>query len=133
MKSEPDPVVLGLILIGMLIVGLWILSGVFTVIGAIFEVLGEILGCIFEWLFSESEESKKQAAAQAAAIAEQQAQVALLQAQIAWDAHQIDMSLPCPKCELLAPPIPGTGTRYRCAACSHQFAGPEHNVFGRPG
>jgi hypothetical protein len=38
-----------------------------------------------------------------------------------------DLSLSCPNCGKLAPPIEDTTDRYRCEECGHQFAGAPHN------
>jgi hypothetical protein len=38
-----------------------------------------------------------------------------------------DFALPCPKCELLAPAIPGTRNRYKCE-CSNKFIGEVHDL-----
>jgi len=44
-------------------------------------------------------------------------------------AHQMKaLALTCRRCRKLAPPIPGTGNRYRCNECGNQFAGAAHRM-----
>lgn len=39
-----------------------------------------------------------------------------------------DLALTCRRCRSLAPPIPGTGNRYKCGKCANQFAGARHGL-----
>jgi hypothetical protein len=42
--------------------------------------------------------------------------------------NMIALALTCRRCGQVAPPIQGTGNRYRCDACGNQFAGARHGM-----
>jgi serine phosphatase RsbU (regulator of sigma subunit) len=46
----------------------------------------------------------------------------------AYEHNMQALSLTCRRCGKIAPPIPGTGNRYRCGGCGNQFAGAAHRM-----
>jgi len=97
-----------------------------TVVGA-----GAVILYALHWLLMEALErravAKRRQAEEAAWPAQQAAWERAQQAQQeAWERAQQALALTCRRCQALAPPIPGTGNRYRCLECGNQFAAARH-------
>jgi hypothetical protein len=51
-----------------------------------------------------------------------------LEASKQWEYQMKAMALTCPRCGLIAMPIPASRNRYACPECNNQFSGDPHNV-----